>query len=506
MRSSPRASLILVVLLALAFLAPAAARAEGFTDEPAYKSLVKQDLKMLEKLLKDAIKEDYRRQAWWIAERILTLDPANGKASDVLDEWTLEELDEGQTPDAKWRKKRDKEFEEMGDNWFRFGEVLEASGMDPLDYRDVTLQALRYGSQAGPLMTAMDQSGYRWCASYLDREVEKVAEILGPEALEEVYFPPTWDDEYVGIRTRWPDATVVQIGKWRLYSDVPWDRGLAHARVIWEVAAWIEDTFRGKYGKDVEHLSVLMFQERDKYTSIGAEFINPDDHEAFRASNRWFDLQGSAGRGGGRRRWRRRRSGGVTGGRGYMCITPAENTWIPETRILTGVVGRMCARHMLSGGAGGLVTGRGAWLLEGFAGAMEGLVRDDQDEWSLDPTACWQLSAARALRDEDKLLPWDELYDLDLAASQDVTHIEVAMKHGGGDRVAKGVNPIHAQATALCVGIIKWHAKKGPKAFANLLADLYKRDSLPDLAKSTKMRSGQPEESADTAMDAAHGD
>jgi hypothetical protein len=162
--------------------------------------------------------------------------------------------------------------------------------------------------------------------------------------------------------------------------------------------------------------------------------------------------------------------------------------------------------HMGAGQGYG-VQGRGAWILDGLAGAFEGFL--PAKEWKksgeIDPGACWRLAVAKGLHEAGKLLPWDQFLDLDRAKAEEVPRETLEVAFGGANREAKNVDVVAAQATALVVAILKAEKGGGPKKLAELLTETLKRDSLPDLEKALGWKRARLVEETERAMAAAHG-
>jgi hypothetical protein len=477
-----RHALVLVLLAAAA----GAVRGEGkdWTTEPAYKTLVQAEVRTLTGLLRAALKADHRRQAWYCADRILAVEPANAEAAAVLEKWRDDELLLGMAPEEGYVRKRDVLLEELGDDYFHFGETLNGAGLDPETYYPINVRALSYGSQAGPLVAALDAERHAWFGTWLDWPREPVQKLLGPY-FASVSFPPEFDDDYLKVRVRWAEAKVAVLGSWRFFSDQKHDEALRLLGMLARAEDFFTDTFGGGGKAGGPKTDVLLFTEAAVYDKAGAKMVPEQAREDFLASSSWYD------RGSDRifALWRHR-----------------ENGWIGEDAVLLGQAARRMARRHLGADTGG-VQGRGAWLLDGLAGAFEGfrLPEGSERKGTIDPSRCWRLAVAKALRDEKALLPWEEFLELDAAKAKALPRKTVKVTFRGGTFEAKDADVAAAQATAVAVGILKADKGKGARKLAALLADLMKRDSLGHPEKDLGWKAGRLVEEASRAIDAATG-
>ena len=477
---------VLPALLLLLFLpiAPAGA-AEPWADEPAFKTLVKYEIKTLEELMADALKKDYRRQAWYFADRILQVDPAHADAATVLDQWTPDELQEGKDPKKGWLKKRAGTLQKLGNDYFHFGETLEAAGMDPAKYYPINIRAHSYGSKAANLLTAIKQAGYVWIGVYGAQPKDEVEKLLqGP--LYSYTWPEEFDDDYLAARCVWPEARGAQWRRWRLMTDHDHKEALRLLGSLAHAESWlVANMGSSAKKKDDQITNLLVFSEWQKYDKIGPELISEREKDRFTGTSGWHE---------------RRKD------RLLVCWRHRHNGWLGDDDLMLGHAAKVMARNHFAPGAGGSVQGRGYWLLEGLRGAFEGFRVDQDKKGVIDPGACWRLAVARALRDEGKLLPWDEFMALDLKKGDAIPRLPtLEVRFGGAKREAKQVDIVTAQATALVVGLMKADKGKKLKKLGKLIGDLYKRDSLPDMDKALGLKPGKAVAMANVAMDAAHG-
>ncbi len=238
---------------------------------------------------------------------------------------------------------------------------------------------------------------------------------------------------------------------------------------------------------DVKITNLMVFSEWQAYDKIGGELVEAMrgvDPARFEGSSGWHD------------RYRDRL---------MVCWRHRHNGYLGDDDLMLGHAAKVMARRHLAGGAGGEVQGKGYWLLEGLRGAFEGFRLSADGVGEIDPGACWRLAVARALRDKDQLIPWDEFMELTQKQGEARDRPTIKISFGGSEREAKQVDVVAAQATAIVVGILKADGGKKLKKFGKLVGDLYKRDSLPDIDKTLGLKRGKAVSMAEVAMDAAHG-
>ena len=475
-----------VAVVVLATVVSSVSADQTWKDGDGYKQLLRHEVKVLQGLLRGALKADYRRQAWYLADRILASQPDHEEATQVLERWEPAELLQGQEPKAKWIKKRDKTLRNLGDAYFHFGETLEAAGVDPVEYYPINERAHAYGSQAGNLLTALRQSGYVWVGTYTTQTEEMVQKLLG-DVSHEVTFPEEFDDGYLRMRVYWPDCKCVVWGDWRLVTDHKVEEALRLVRMLAKAEGWMRKHMGGKSKKrkrkDEPLTDLLVFSEVNKFDKIGADLVREEDREKFIKRSGWVD------------RWRNRV---------LVSWRRRDNPWTGDDDTMLGYAAQAMARKYLSGGAGGSVQGRGAWLLSGIRGAFEGFELDEDGKGTINPDACWRLGVARALRDEDALMDWSELFELTLDKAEAIERHDVKIEFAESQREAKNVDVVAAQATALVVGVLKADKGKGAKKLGKLVGDLFKRDSLPAVDKTLGWKKGRAVAEANRAMDAAN--
>jgi hypothetical protein len=477
----------LLAMLLGGLLLPGAAHGAGepWEDEEAFQVLRREELKVLRDLMERALAKDYRRQAWYVADRIAQVDPTAEDAIAVLERWDGAALQEGQTPNAAFVKRREKALAELGDAYFHFGETLEASGMDPETYYPINVRAHAYGSRAGPLVAALSKAGYRWLGVYGPKPQAEVEELLHG-SVDAFSFPEEFDDDYLKARAVWPAARGAGWDAWRLLTDHDYKEALRLLGMVAAAERWMLEHVAGRFGgkrrKDEGVVDLYVFSQWQDYDRIGEEILPERDREPFRGTSGWQDPRS--------RRvlvtWRHR-----------------HNPWLGDDDLLLGHAAEAMARRHLGGSPVGLVQGRGAWLLDGLRGAFEGFHLDEDGKGQIDAQACWRLFVARKLREDGALLPWPEFMDIDREKARAMARPTLKVSFGGQAREAKEADRVAAQATALVVGILMADRGKHREKFGKLVGDLYKRDSLPDVDKALGLRPGTAVSWADTAMDAA---
>jgi hypothetical protein len=470
------------VLVAFACLPPLAfAGGEPWADEPAFKALVGKEVETLERLMDTAVEKDYRRQAWYLAERILTVAPVHARGAETLDKWQPTELQAGKEPKKTFLAKVAGELKELGDQYFHFGETLEASGMDPLAYYPINVRAHAYGSEAGPLVGSLRGAGYVVLGVYEPKPQSEVERYLGGP-IGAFRFPPEFDDAYLHARVVWPEARGVEWDAWRLLSDHDWKEALRLIGMLALADRWFAKTFGSKAPRKVERTTnVMVFSEYQKYDRIGGDLVAEADRARFEATSGWYD---------------------VAARRLMVCWRHRMNGWLGDDDLMLGHAAQVMARRHLAGDAPGAVTGRGAWLLEGLRGALEGFGRDADGEGEIVPAACWRLAVARTLRERGELMAWDEFLALDAAAMAQRTRVDLPIDFGGTQRDGQQIDVVAAQATALVVGIMKADKGKGARRLAKALATLIKKGALPDPAKALGWKADRLAAEAERAMDA----
>lgn len=452
---------VLAAATLLLVTAPAAFAEKAWENEEAYKRLLRGEAKTLKPLLQAAVKDDYRRQAWYLADRIIAANPDDQFAIEVLEKWSGDELMLGQPVKKAFTKKLQNTLKQIGDAYFNFGETLEGAGIDPIEYYPINVRAQAYGSVAGPLISSMKQGGYMWLGTYTHEEEKAVRAIMGEDLMPMIAFPPEWDDEYLKIRVQWPECKVVTIGTWRLITDHKYDMALKGARLLMDIEAWMIKRF-GKGKPSDEMTTVVMFRDKAAYLKFGPGLVRQRHKDNLSADTGFYDD-----------RYRR----------AILADVDSDNTFIGELQNLKGMAARALAKSRYSKGAGGRVTGRGEWLLQGMRGVGESLRYTDAEKGTMElaPEINWRLSVARAARDSEQLIAWPIFMELSEKKRLKQERLESLDIHVNGTKyTATSVDLVTAQATAFALAVVLSDKKKGPKGYAKLLEELYKRDSLAD--------------------------
>jgi hypothetical protein len=488
-----RLALLPVLLGALLLTAPWSAHAEdgkdkektNWKEEAAYRAIQAAEAKALLPLLRAAVKEDFRRQAWFLADRLLAAKAGDAEAQGVLEKWSDADLQLGVAPTPEFSKKLAQTLQEFGDQYFRFGETLTGAGLDPAEFYEIHVIAHSYGSKASALLASLEQAGYAWLGTFHDVEQKVLAETYGPR-WPEIVFPPMWDDGYLKVRIRWgAEARVAQAGPWKLITDLKPQEMLRVLSTLVGAQEHLVNALGGSAPTETTPVDVLLFSEAELYERVGLRFVAENDQKEYLARSAWYD----------------RREGRV-----FACWRDRENAWVGEDSTLLHAAAEVIVRRHLGQGAAGSVNGRGAWLIDGIGGALEGLVVDPRTRAaSIEPSRCWRLAAAKALRAAGVLLSWEKFLEIDAAKAKEWPKRTVQVAFRGGKFEAKDVDVAAAQATAFAVGILKADKGKGAKKLGDLLRDLLKRDALPDPDKVLGWKKGRWQAEADKAIDAATG-
>jgi hypothetical protein len=457
-------------------------------QESAWKELVAAEAKALLPLMRQAVKADFRRQAWYLADRVLAAKPGDAEATKVLEAWSDAELGQGLPVSPDFRKKRDQELAELGDQYARVAETFEAAGIDSQQLYELQVRAHAYGARYAALLAALEQAGYVWMGTFLDRE-KALLDAAGP-AKDGLSFPPEFDDDFLKVKVRWPEARCAVLGVWRLITDVEPKEALRVLGVLEGARRHVVELLGGGADANAKPVDVLLFTEGSKYDKVGALLAHADDVKDLQAASAWLDLRQ-----------------GTEAPRLFACWRHKTNAWIGEDATVLFEAARVVARrHFAPHNAAGGVNGRGAWLLSGLGGLMEGWVRDPvTGTEGIDAARCWRLAAAKALREQGQLASWDQLVELDREKAKAWAKRDAKVLFRGGSYDAKDLDVPAAMATAFAVGVAKSDSGKGAKKLGAILKDLMLRDSLPDLDKALGGKKGRWHAEAEKAIDAATG-
>lgn len=482
----------LLVLLAAVLLGRGPAHAEEPRDwraEPEWKAFQAAEAKALAPLLKQAVKEDLRRQAWYLAARILAARPGDAEATAALEKWGDAQLMEGLAPSADFAARRDKVLHALGDEYARLGERLEAAGVDPVDCYELQVRAHAYGATYGALLAAIKEAGHAWCGTFGDLEQATLDKAAGPLAAD-LGFPPEWDDAFLRVRIAWPEAACATLGPWRLVTDLKAPEALAALATLEQARRHLVERLGGGAAADARLVDVVLAQEPATYDRLGQRLLKrPEDQRDMQQRSAWLDRQLPP-----------------ASDRLLACVRDRHNGFAgPHAALLMGAA-PVIARLHLAGKGAGWVQGRGAWLLDGLGGALEGYqLAAGSLPGSIDPRRCWRLCAAHVLRQEGVLLSWERFLEVDAQKAREWPRRTLKVTFQGAAVEAQEVDVAAAQATAFVLGVLQADGGKGGRKLGDLLRDLLKRDSLPDLDKVLGWKKGRWQAEADAVLDAAGG-
>ncbi len=468
------ASIAVTALVASLRMAPV----EG-APEPKFatkEALASAEAKLLLPILRTALKEDFRRQAWYVASRIFAADPKCGEAETALKQWKGVDLEEGREPSKAWLAARDVVFRKAGDAYAQFARDAQAAGGQATDTFAYVERALAYGSTAADAIAAMDGAGYAWAGTYGSVKKGSVEAALGTFA-PSVWFPPEHDDAVLRYRCAWPDAKVVEFGKTRLVSTLAPEDVWHTVGILAAEEAFFVKTFGSKAKEppkdEDDHTDLVVVPDADLYARMGDAFLtqlSPTQRADYDASSSWYMA------------WRRRL---------LMLVPPRENAWVERDATILGQGVRPLVRRHIGAGASSWLSGRGSWFLDGFTGVFEGFVAKGVDGGEIDSAKCWRLAAMKELFDRAAFVPWKELFEMDRAKADAYAKRDVSFDFGGAKRDAKKVDVPAAQATALVLAIWRMDGGKGVKKLGTVMDELYKRDRLPDLDKALGLGAGK---------------
>lgn len=467
-----RRTFVLAATLGLALVVARSAVGGPEPTAPSKEALASTEVRLLLPLLRTAVKEDFRRQAWYFATRILGDEPKNQEAEAVLRAYKGPDLEEGREPTKAWLSTRDAALKKVGDAYAAFARDSQAVGAKAIDTFAYAERAIAFGTSAADAIAAMANAGYAWRGTYGSVEKGLVETALGTFAAS-VTFPSEFDDTVLRYRCVWPDARAVEFGKTRLISALsPDDTWHTVALLSAEEACFVR-TF-GSKAKDPkdrdegDHTDLVVAPDASMYSRLGDAFVQQDERTEYEASSSWY---------------RRKR---------LLLLAPIrDNAWTGRDAAILGQAARPMVRRHLGVGASSWIRGRGSWFLDGFVGAFEGFVAKGPDTGDVDPERCWRLAAMREIHERAAFVPWDELFSMDAAKAADVAKRDVSFSFGGEKRDGKQLSVPTAQATALVLAIWQMDGGKGAKKLAVLCEDIYKRNGLPDIDKALGVAPGK---------------
>jgi hypothetical protein len=485
-----RRRVLLASLLSLALLAAPRSRASAgdehrdWKQDAAYKAIQAEEAKALAGLLKTAVKEDFRRQAWFVADRLLAAKPSDPEASAVQERWRDDELLAGADVTPEFTRKLELTLAEFGNKYFRFGETLEGAGLEPENYYELHVLSRTYNAPAAISNPAFTDAGFVWLGTFLDHEEKPLVEAAG-RRLKAMSFPHAWDDAFLKVKVRWPEARAVAAGPWRVITDLKPVEAVRLLAVLEVGRDHLVDELGGTAPVETTPVDVLVFAESDAYELIGRRLLPEKDHAEFLKRSSWYDR---------------------ASGRIFAAWRHRVNPWIGEDATVLGEAAKVIAKRHFGQNATAAAAGRGAWLVDGLGGALQGLFLDRKAKSiEIDPARCWQLAAAKALRTDGALLAWDALLEVDREKANGGPRRDVKVTFRGGTFDAKDVDVTSAQATAFVVGLMKADKGKGGKKVGDLLRELLKRDGVLDFDKTIGWKKGKWQVESEKAIDAATG-
>jgi len=468
-----------------AAIAPSPAVAAGPTDLPGVHAL---ESRVLAGLLKLALKEDARRQVWYLATRLLVADPKNDEAEAALKKWDTKDLELANPPSKGFKEKRDAGLRQVGDAYAQLVRDQQAKGAKPVDTFGLVERALAYGTKAADAAAALEGAGQVWCGTYGTQAKDDVKAAFGTLG-DVLTWTPEYEDAYLRAKIPWPDARVFGLRDWRIVTAPT----LAAAGKAATSVAAVEAHFVKSLGsiakeanvkEDDPNWDLIVVPDVKTYDQLAEPLFHNDDPtrtSRLAASSGWLDG------------WRKRT---------LVSEKHRDVDWVAPEALLSGWLARILARRHLGTGGSGKI-GRGAWILEGIGGVYEGFRAKGPEGGDLDFARCWRLAAAKALKDRGALIAWPKFLELDDLTAQDEAKEDVKLSFDGAPREAKKVEVVGAQATAYLAGLWTHEGDKGLKKLSALLIETFKRGRLPDVDKTCGWRPGTAADAAVKALDLA---
>jgi hypothetical protein len=481
--------LLSAAVLALLLAGPGRAEDPPWASDPAWRALVEEEVDVLRPLLRSALKEGYRRQARYLADRILAVDPRQRDAIEVRERWNATLLEEGSAPRERWARQRDEALAGLGARYAALAADLRSRGVLGAEPTALDVRAHHYGHWDDASLAKV-ADGHVWLSTLADEAGAPASPFLAPEKATsllgaragEVSFPPEHDDAFVRWRVRFPGLRVAALGEWRLLTDLPLERALPILPRLVDAEEFVVATMGSERNpEEPETVDVLVFSSLEAYVRLARPFVE----ERYPYLRERFDA----------------RSGIVVSvdRRVLASAEDREAPWLEPGVVLARVVAPFVAQRHLAPDASGGVQGRGAWFLDGFAGLVEGLKAGDYGARPDEP-AVWRLAVARALHAEGHLLPWDAFFELDERAARDLPRRVVKVEVGGESREIARADVAAAQATAVAWAVWRADESKGPDWLRDLLVKLHVRDRLPDLEDTLRWRKGRLEKELEAVL------
>ena len=480
---------VLAVILLAAAALPGVARGDAPAAGQRQAELRQAEVKALLPLLRTAVKEDHRRQAWYLAWRISAAAPEHEEAKAALSKWKENERLLGTAPTKAFVAKRDATLRSLGDAYAQEARLLQGEGTKAVDTFSVLDRALSYGSKAADLAASLEASGYEWAGTWGTQTKEAMAAAFGP-VRKAVSFPPEWDSALLAARCLGiVDARVFSVAGRRIV--LVGDLAAAGKRAT--LLAAMEAFFVAKMGSSWKEPKT----ERDE-PDLPTFFVCPDADTYVRVLDGFIGPEGLPETD---KQELAKASGSATWAKERVLLVEKHRDapWAGVDANFCGWLAQSLARRHLAV-VGGRLLGRGSWILEALGGLFEGFHATTPTDGAIDPERIRHLAVARGLKAKDALLPWDKLLETDHEAQRGLSRQEVKIRFGAEDLVAKEVDVVVAQGTALAWAIWSAPDGKGPKRLANLVTETLKRDRMPDLDKALGLPKGRAEKDADAVV------
>src|SRR5688572_10370291 len=102
-------------------------------------------------------------------------------------------------------------------------------------------------------------------------------------------FPPAWDDGFLKVKVRWPEARVAAAGPWRLVTDLKPTEALRLLAVLEVARDHLVDELGGGNAVETAPVDVLVFSEGESYEQVGRRLLPEKDHAEFLKRSSWYD-------------------------------------------------------------------------------------------------------------------------------------------------------------------------------------------------------------------------
>ncbi len=471
--------------IAVVALLPFARSVAGDPVGKPTEDLVAEEVKALVPLMRAAVKDEFRRQAWTFADRIKALEPKHAEALDVLAKWSGEDFLLGTVPDKAFVAKRDATLAKLGTSYAALAKTLAAQGKKPTELGSLVERALAYGNHDPDVLPSLADAKQVWAGTFGLQPDDATWQATVGALPQAVTFPPEWDDDFLKVRCPWPEAKCARLLGWRFETSAPAAEAFRALAGLAALEAHVVSTFGSlrkepKREADDPPMDLLWIPDPAVYDRIGVwKEMRPEDKTAFEGTSGWHDG------------WHRR----------LLVLTKSRTeTWASSESLLFGHAAPVVVRRHLAP-LGGWLSGRGTWILDGMQGAYEGFVANGVAGGDVDPARCWRLAAAKAMHEARTLIPWEQLLDMDRKQARDSPRVHLKFRFGGAEREVERLDVVAAEAAALVLGIWRADGGKGAKKLAALLQETMKRDRMPDLDKTLGWPKGRAAKEADALLD-----